>query len=61
MPVAVPKNVTVPNSPTGATGAVRRQNQQMCGSCWAHSAVESVESQCAIKGGELTALSSSRS
>ena len=59
MPVAVPKNITVPNSldwrDSGAVTPVK--NQQMCGSCWAHSAVESVESQYAIKGGELTALS----
>merc|ERR1719231_1766445 len=33
------------------------KNQGYCGSCWAHSAVETVESQYAINGGALTKLS----
>lgn len=30
------------------------RNQGVCGSCWAHATVESIESQCAIKGRGLT-------
>ena len=33
------------------------KNQAQCGSCWAHSAVETLESQYAINGGDLTAFS----
>lgn len=33
------------------------KNQGYCGSCWAHSAVETIESQYAIAGGSLTSLS----
>lgn len=33
------------------------KNQMYCGSCWAFSAVETVESQFAIDGGDLTELS----
>jgi C1A family cysteine protease len=33
------------------------KNQMYCGSCWAFSAVETVESQYAINGGDLTELS----
>jgi len=40
---------------SGMVTAVK--NQAYCGSCWAHSAVETIESQYAINGGELTSFS----
>mmetsp|Transcript_27350 Transcript_27350/g.83956 ORF Transcript_27350/g.83956 Transcript_27350/m.83956 type:complete len:395 (+) Transcript_27350:97-1281(+) len=33
------------------------KDQGRCGSCWAHSAAESIESQFALHGGQLTSLS----
>ncbi|XP_067848899.1 cathepsin O isoform X2 [Heptranchias perlo] len=33
------------------------RNQESCGGCWAFSVVESIESACAIKGGQLEMLS----
>merc|ERR1719230_28483 len=59
IPVAVPSKAATATSfdwrDSGVVTAVK--NQAYCGSCWAHSAVETLESQYAINGGALTAFS----
>ena len=67
MSAAANANVTVATPTKTATAATFDwrdsnmvtdvKNQGYCGSCWAHSAVETLESQYAIAGGALTALS----
>jgi len=59
VPVAVPTKAATDTSfdwrDSNMVTAVK--NQAYCGSCWAHSAVETLESQYAINGGDLTAFS----
>ena len=67
MSAAVDANVTVATPTKKATASAfdwrdsnmvtAVKNQGQCGSCWAHSAVETVESQYAIAGNTLTSFS----
>jgi len=58
-PVAIPlKSATDSSFDWRDSGMVTSvKDQGYCGSCWAHSAVETLESAYAIAGGDLTALS----